>query len=143
MSTTLEAKLQTALQAYTAITSLLATRSDGKAAIYDMQENAGSALPAMALFVVSVVDQYSTTQLLITALYRVQFTIWANNPETARAVEQALRAFISVFNAYNAGDASPVQRNRVVNRHQSGQAQTQPITWWRIVDAFIWNNETI
>jgi hypothetical protein len=143
MATTLEVKLQTALQAYTAITSLLATRSDGKAAIYDMQENPGSALPAMALFVVSAVDQYSTTQLLITALYRVQFTIWANDPEVARSVERALRAFVSTFNAYNSGDNNPRQRNWCVNRHQSGQAQTQPITWWRIIDAFFWNNETI
>ena len=143
MSTTLEAKLQTALQAYTPVTSLLAVRSDGKAAIFDMQEYQGTAFPAMTIVVVSALDQYSTTAVLITARYRVQFTIWATDAQTARAVEQTLRTFLTTFNAYNSGDTSPIQRNQVVNRRQGGQAQTQPVTFWRIVDAMIWNNETL
>jgi|GEM_PF-3848315 len=143
MSTTLEAKLQTAMQAYTPLTSLLATRSDGGAAIFDMQELPGSAFPAITILVVSAIDQYSTAGLLITAEYRVQFTVWATDPQVARAVEQAIREFLTTFNAYNAGDNSPIQRNQVINRQQRGQAQTQPVTFWRIVDAKIWNNELL
>ena len=142
MATTLEAKLQTAIQAYSALTSLLATRPDGKSAVYDMQEYQGSSFPAMTILVVSAVDQYSTTAVLITARYRVQFTVWDTDPQRARSVEAALRQFLTTFNAYNAGDFNARARNEVVNRRQSGQAQTQPITYWRIVDAFIWNNET-
>ncbi len=144
MATSLETKLQTALQAATSITSLLASRSDGKAAIYDMQEVPGSAFPAITVLVVSIVNEYSTTVRLVNALCRVQFTIWDTNPERARTVETALVAFLDSFNAYDAVNAAkPRQPNWVAMRRQGGNAQTQPVTYWRIVDAFIWNNESL
>lgn len=143
MPTSLEAKLQTALQATTAITSLLASRADGKAAIYEMQENPGTTFPAITFMLISAVQQYSASQRMVNTPNRVQFTIWDSNPERARLVEAALITFFDSFNAYNVGDSNPRQRNDVVMRRQGGNPQTQPVTYWRIVDAMIWNNETI
>ncbi len=92
---------------------------------------------------VSKTPQYSTTALLITAEYRMQFTIWDTNLDRARSVAAAIEQFLVTFNAYNSGDASPIQRNRVVNtRVGPSEAQTDPITYWITMDAFIWNNET-
>ncbi len=145
MATSLEAKLQTALQATPAVTSLLSTRPDGKASIFEMQEYQGTAFPALVYFLVSAPNVYATLYRMQTVTSRVQFTIWDTDPERARQVEAALIAFLDTFNAVSPCTnfigtvPQPVQ---VVNRRQGGNAQTQPLTYWRTLDAMILNNET-
>lgn len=143
MANTLEVKLVNGMLAYSALTSLLAKASDGQAAIYEMQEYQGSAFPAITFVLVSSVPDYSITQRLATSLNRVQFTIWANDPETTRAIQVQLEAFIDQVNIYDPTGASKArQPNWVTMRRSGGNPQTQPIVYWRIVDAFFWNNES-
>ena len=143
MATTLEVKIQNGAQAFTPLTSLLAARADGKAAIYEMQEYQGTAFPSLVFFLVSTVPLYGASFRPHQNRSRVQFTIWDTDPERARSVELALMQWLDQFNAWNAGDQNVLQRNQVVMRRQGGNPQTQPLTFWRIVDVFIWNNEDL
>lgn len=138
MATTLLAKLRTAAAADPTLTGLLGS---SPFCWYDQQVVPGTAFPAVAAFVVSAVPQYSSTNLLITAQYRIQLNIFAIDPQVSRQVAAAVRQFLLTFNAYNSGDTNAIQRNRVVNVRDGGIAQTQPLTAMQIMDAFIWNNE--
>ncbi len=139
MSTSLERKLWLAAQADANLQALLGS---GAAIRWGgMQEPQGSIFPSVAVNVVSAIDQYSNTDLLITALYRVQFTVFDTNAERARQVEQAIKQFLTMFNAYSPAGATVLRPNRVVMRRQGGDPQTDPLTYQRIMDAMIWNNE--
>lgn len=143
MATSLEVKLRTAALATPALTALLGT---SPFRWYDMQLDQNSTLPAVTIQAISIVNQYSLSVRLVNALCRVQFTIYDTDPERARAVEMAIVVFIDTFNAMNTSSAVSRQANWVVNRRQgspSQNAQTQPLTFVRSLDAMIWNNETI
>lgn len=141
-STSLEIKLRTQAAAYAPLTALLGTLPTFR--WYGPQAPQGALQPMVEVQRISAIPQYSTAALLETCQYRMQFTVWHIDLEGASQVERAIRQFLTVFNAYNAGDMSPIQRNRVVNvRVGRSQAQTQPITYWITLDAFIWNNELL
>jgi len=140
MATTLEVKLRTAASANAPLTALLGT---SPFRWYDMQEAQGGTFPSVTVQMIAAVNQYSLTQRLNNSHNRVQFTVWDTDPERARSVELAVLNFLDGFNAYNAGDQNPRQRNEVVMRRQGGNPQTQPLTFWRILDAYIWHNETL
>jgi Protein of unknown function (DUF3168) len=141
MATSLEVKLRSAAAANSTLVSLLGS---SPFRWYGPQAPQGSVQPLVEVLQVSRVPQYSTTDLLITVEYRMQFTVWDTNLESARSVINAIIQFLKTFNAYNSGDSSPIQRNRFVNvRTGQSQAQTDPITYWLTLDAMIWNNETL
>lgn len=141
MGTSIEEKIRTAASANAALQALLGTTPFRW---FGPQAPQGSVQPLVEVLMVDGPPQYSTTALLITCKYRIQFTIWDTNLERARSVETAIIQFLTTFNAYNAGDSSPIQRNWVVNRRSGkSQAQTDPITYWRTLDAMIWNNEQL
>lgn len=136
---TLLAKLRSAASADTTLAGLLGS---SPFRWYDQQLVEGTAFPAVAAFVVSRVPQYSVSQMLTTAEYRVQINVFDPNPETARAVASAIEQFLTTFNAYSAGDSNPIQPNRVVNQRDGGIVQTDPLTAMQIMDVMIWNNES-
>jgi len=141
MSTSIEIKLRTAAAATSSLTALLGTNPFRW---YGPQAAQGAAQPLVEVFVVDAPPQYSLQALLETCRYRIQFTIWDTDLESARTVERAIIQFLTTFNAYNAGDSSPIQRNRVVNRRSGkSEPQTGSITYWRTLDAMIWNNENL
>jgi hypothetical protein len=140
-TTTLEVKIVNGVLGFPPLASLLATASDGNPALFEMQEYQGTAFPSMTYLLVSTVPAYGAAFRAHQVRSRVQFTIWDTNPERARAVENQLMAFLDQFNAWNAGDQNPLQRNQVVMRRQGGNPETQPLTFWRMLDAYIWNNE--
>lgn len=143
MSTTLEVKLRNAAQLNAGLTALLGAAGN-TFRWYDMQAPQGMQLPTVEVLLVSAVPQYSTVARLWTSLNRVQFTIRDTDAERARSVEAALMSFLDTFNAMNSvvGSTS-IQANQVLNRRQGGNAQTAPVTYWRTVDVYIYNNETI
>lgn len=142
MATTLEVKLYNAAIATPALTALLGSSPFNW---FDTQlDQARPTLyPAVSVQLISAVNQYSVNARLGMSLNRVQFTVWDTNAERARSVESAILSFLDTFNAYNAGDSDPIQRNQVVMRRQGGQPMTDPMTFFRSIDAMIWNNETI
>lgn len=142
MGTSLEVKLRTAAAANSALVALLGSspfRWFGPQAPQD------SAQPLVEVMQVSQAPQYSATTLLINQQYRMQFTIWDINLETARAVRNAIIQFLTTFNAYSSSaPAAQLQPNRVMNaRLGKSQAETAPITYWITIDALIWNNENL
>lgn len=142
-TTTLEVKIVNGVLAFSPLASLLATASDGQPAIFEQQEYQGTAFPAMTYVLVSTVPNYGASFRAHQVRSRVQFTIWDTDPERARSVESQLMAFLDQFNAWNSGDSNPIQRNQVVMRRQGGNPETQPMTFWRMLDAYIWNNEDL
>lgn len=142
MSTTLEVKLRTAALNTPALTALLGT---SPFRWYDMQLDQNSPFPAVTVQLISTINAYVTQYRLQTASSRVQFTVWDTDPERARQVETAIVAFLDTFNAVSPATnfIGPVpQPVRAVNRRQGGNAQTQPLTFWRTIDALVLNNET-
>lgn len=141
VSTTLLAKLRTAAATDPVLGPLLGT---SPFRWYDQQLVQGTAFPAVAAFVVSTIDQYVVNGLLISAQYRVQFNAFDPDPQVSRQVASAIRSFLVTFNAYNSlGNTGAMQPNRIVNRRDGGIAQTAPLTAMQIMDAMIWNNETL
>lgn len=102
-------------------------------------------MPSVTVQQVSQIPQYSNTSLLITAEYRMQFTIWDTDLERARQVRNGIIQFLTTFNAYSpSGSTSPLRPNRVINvRLAPSEPQTDSITWCLMLDAMITNNETI
>lgn len=143
MSTTLEAKIQSGVQAYSPLASLLARRSDGAAAAFELQEYQGSEFPALVFFLVSSAPAYGAAFRSHIVNSRVQFTIWDTDPERARSVETQLMAWLDQFNAMSAVARTSQQPTQVVMRRTGGNPQTQPITFWRTLDAMIFNNEDL
>jgi hypothetical protein len=140
MQTSLEVKLRNAALGNATLVSLLGS---SPFRWFGPQAPPGLAFPSVEVQQVSQVPQYSTTALLISAQYRMQFTIWDEDLERARSVKNAIIQFLTTFNAYSTSSAQPLQPNRVLNaRLGKSQAATDPITWWITVDALIWNNET-
>lgn len=139
MATSLEVKLRTAALATPALTSLLGTTPFRW---FDMQQVQSAPFPSVTVLLVSAVNMYSTNQRLASTRCRVQFTVWDTNAEEARTVENAIIAFLDGFDAMNlVPGVAPTQANEVVMRRQGGNPQTSPLTFWRIIDAMIWNNE--
>ena len=140
MATTLLAKLRTAAALDATLAGLLGS---SPFRWFDQQLSQGTAFPAVAAFVVSNIPQYSNTQLMITAQYRVQLNIFDPNPQKTREVANAIRTFLTTFNAYSPGSPTSLQPNRVVMQRDGGIAQTQPFTAMQMMDAIIWNNEQL
>lgn len=139
----LESKIEQAIFAFAPLASLLAKRLDNNPAVYDTQLQQGSAFPAIVQQLISGGQQYTLEHRLSTSFNRVQFTIWAPNPETARTIEQQLYAFLDGFNP--AGVASRLQAapNFVVLTRQGMYTNTQPPQYWRINDALIFDNSAV
>lgn len=143
MGTTLEVKIVNGVIGFGPLASILATASDGKPALFELQEYQGTAFPSITYFLVASTPQYGAAFRGAIVRSRVQFTIWDTNPERARAVEAQLMNWLDQFNAYSSPPATTFQPNQVILRRQGGNPQTNPLTFWRIVDAAIWNNESI
>lgn len=141
MPTSLETKLRIAAALDATLASLLGS---SPFRWYGPQAAQGSIQPLVEVQEVSQVPMYSNTALLTTCLYRMQFTIWDTDLERARSVRNAIVQFLKTFNAYSpANSVSPLRPNKVVMvRTGPSEAQTDPLTYWIMLDAMIYNNET-
>ena len=139
MGTSLEVKLRTAAAAFSALTALLGT---SPFRWYDTQLLQGSAFPAIVVVLIDDAKTYYLGGRMNTSFSRVQFTIWDTDAERGRSVEAALYDFFDVFNACAApsGRAKP---NYVVGARGGMYPQTQPPQFQRIIDAKIFNNDTL
>ena len=94
---------------------------------------------ALTVQLISDPTFYATAGPLATSWTRVQFTIFGhgNDSPNADAVAAALFAFMGSFN----GGAVPNQAaNYKVGDRDFGIAQTQPLTYQRIIDYMVWND---
>jgi len=139
MSTTLEVKLRTTASAFAPLIALLGT---SPFRWYDTQLVQGSVFPAIVALLVSDPKSYYLGGRMNTSFARVQFTIWDTDAERGRSVEAALYDFLDVFNASGA-PADRAKPNYVVGARGGMYPQTQPPQFQRIIDAKIFNNDTL
>jgi hypothetical protein len=136
-STPLETKLITAMLQNFCIAGLVGNR------IYDTQEVPGSVFPSLVVQVISHVPPYVTAGRVVTALYRVQFTLWggkfAAGQQNADALRDALFQFLDTFSALPAGQVA----TRVVMDRRALFPRTDGPIWQRVVDAMIWSDDSL
>lgn len=127
----LKAQLYTAAAANSGLTALLGTPPRW----FDEQLEQGSTFPAVTVTMISNPQDYSLLGPLATSWVRVQFSIYGagNDSENANAVADALFSFIQTFDALGLPN-SPSRPNYVVGDRDFGIAQTNPLTYMRIVD---------
>ena len=138
----LEMKLMREAAADAGLQAVLAQRADGKIAWYDTQLDQPSPFPAVVTLRVSYPRTESFTQRFSTNFARMQFTIWANTGEQARAVEVALLAFFDSFNA-SAIPGMTFAPNCILNSRAGMYAQTQPPKYLLMIDVRIFHDETV
>jgi hypothetical protein len=139
----LESKIEAAIFAFPALANLLAKRLDNNPAVYDTQLQQGSAFPAIVQQLIAGGQTYTLNSRLSTSFNRVQFTIWALSPETARQIEQQLYAFLDGFNPAGVRADLTSAPNFVVLSRQGMYTATQPPVFWRINDANIFDNSAV
>jgi len=142
MASTLEVKLRASAIATPALTSLLGGTGNNFR-WFDMRAPQGSAFPLVEVLVISNIPSYSTIQRLATTLSRVQFTVWDTLAENARTVELAIQGWLDTANFMNTTGTNQRQANWIANRRQGANPNTEPLTFFRIVDAMIFNNELL
>lgn len=138
VSKSLELKLREAAILNSTLTSYLGT---APFRWYDMQESQNSELPSVTVQLISCVNDYTLGYRLNNTLNRVQFTIRDTDAEEARAIEYALVVFLDTFNAYSPAGTTLQRPNYVIMRRQLGNPNTDPLTFYRQLDAYIYNNE--
>ena len=96
------------------------------------------------MFQVSNPRVYVATGRMATSFVRVQFTVYGtgNDSTNADAVAEALASFLDNFNAAGLPN-SPANANDIVGDRDMGIAQTQPLTYMRVIDAMIFNSEAV
>ena len=110
----------------------------------DIQLPQQSAFPAVTVNIISNPRMYATTGRMQTSITRVQFSIFGAGPDStnADAVAAALLAFLDGFNAAGMSGL-PANSNQVVGDRDAGFVQTAPMTYLRIIDCVIFQNETL
>lgn len=136
-------KIVDGIFAFAPLASLLALRTDGNPAVYRNQLQQGSAFPAIVFQLISGGQNYSNYQRLSTSFNRVQFTIWAYDPDQAEAIEQQLYTFLDQFNPAGLDPNLRGYPNSVVLNRDGMYTQTQPPQYWRINDAQIFDNSNV
>jgi len=147
MPSSLKAKLFTAAQLDAGLVALL---KDGSSPMrwFDVQlpQNWPAGHPRFPAIVVQLVSNpknYVVSGPLPTSFARVQFTIFGtgNDSENANAVASALFSFLTGFCAY--GISVPAFANYIVGDRDAGIAQTQPLTYQRVIDARIYADDSV
>lgn len=138
----LKAKLIAAMNAYTPLTDLIGSPASAWDTQLPQFPQPPNLFPAIVLFQVSNPPTYIVTGRMSTSFARIQFTIYGtgNDSTNADAVAQALYSFLDNFNAAGIANA-PANPSTVVMDRDAGIAQTQPLTYQRIIDASIFNND--
>lgn len=139
--TQLKAKIWSAASAYAPLTALLGA---SPFRLYDVQLPQSATFPAITMFQVSNPRVYVATGRMATSFVRVQFTVYGtgNDSTNADAVAEALASFLDNFNAAGLPN-SPANANDIVGDRDMGIAQTQPLTYMRVIDAMIFNSEAV
>lgn len=147
MATSLKAKLFAAASAHAGLVALL---KDGAHPFrwFDTQlpQNwpKGSVLfPAVVVMLISNPRTYAVTGKLPTSFNRIQFTVYGtgNDSQNAETVVNAIDDFLQGFSG--SGLSVPAYPNYIVGDRDGGIAQTNPLTYMRIVDANIFDNESV
>jgi hypothetical protein len=142
MSTTLKSRLRTSAAADAGLQALLGT---APFRMYDVQLVQGSAFPAVTYQLISNPRVYALTGRMPTSWVRMQFNIYGSGTDSsnADAVQRALQTFLSTWASGDGVAGRSACPNFIVGDRDFGVAQTQPLTFMRIVDVMIFNNDSL
>jgi len=137
VSTSIKAKLFAAASTYGALTALLGTNPFRW---YDTQLQQGTAFPAVVVRLISNPRSYVTAGRMPSSFGRVEFKVYGAGNDSQNAdlvISNGLLPFLDTFNA----SAQPLGgANYVEGDRDFGIAQTQPMTYLRVVDARIYDD---
>lgn len=140
----LKEKLFAAARANAGLQALLLSGSPAIFGWYDTQLPQGIPFPAVTVQLISNPRVYALTGRLPTSWVRLQLSIYTATDDSTggELVVQAILAFLAQFNAIG---ISPlvVYPNTVVGDRDGGLAQTDPLTFMRILDVMMLNNENV
>lgn len=145
MGTPLKEKLFTAASANAGLQALLGTSPFQWGDTQLEQSWNLSTLGAVLAYQISDPRTYETRGQMSTSWVRMQFTVYGNGRDSvnASAIVAALLTFLCGFFAYSAGSNATQAANQIVGDRDGGIAETQPMTYLRIVDAMILNDESL
>jgi hypothetical protein len=135
---TLKARIWAAASVYAPLTALLGT---SPFRMFDQRLPQGVAFPAVVMEAVANPHDYVSSGQMPTSFSRIQFRIYGtgNDSENASLVGDTLIAFFATFDGPGTGAiANP---NYVVGDRDMGIAQTDPMTYMRLIDIRIFSNE--
>ena len=108
---------------------------------YDQQLPQYATFPAVVVQQISDPQMYATSGRIPTSWARMQFTVYGTGTDSqnANAIVAALTSFLDTFNGDGVTGRSQ-SPNYVVGDRDMGVAQTQPLTYMRVLDTRIfWN----
>lgn len=142
--TSIKAKLFTAAAANAGLVALLASGSPAFFRWFDTQLPQGSVFPAVVIQAISNPRDYAVTGKLPTSWQRIQFTVYGtgNDSQNAEAVVNAIEAFLNDFNGIGVSNLVTYP-NLIVNDRDAGVADTQPLTYVRVLDVRIFSNDLL
>lgn len=135
---TLKARIWAGASAYAPLVALLGS---SPFRMFDQRLPQGVTFPAIVMENVSKPRDYVASGQMPTSFNRMQFRIYGtgNDSENAALVGDTLIAFFATFDG--PGTGSPTQPNYVVGDRDMGIADTDPMTYMRLIDIRIFSNE--
>lgn len=135
---TLKARIWSAASAYAPLVALLGS---SPFRLYDQRLPQGARFPAIVMESVANPHDYVASGQMPTSFSRIQFRVYGtgNDSENASLVGDTLIAFFATFDG--PGTAAIANPNYVVGDRDMGIAQTDPMTYMRLIDIRIFSNE--
>lgn len=146
MSASLKAKLYADAKNFLPL-ALLLTPPAGMFQWFDQQlaQNSNHSYGSVAVQQISNPQDYAVSGRLPTSFSRMQFTVYGvgNDSENADQIVEALTNFLDQWARGSGIDGLSQYSNRVVGDRDMGIAETNPLTYMRIVDVMILNNSNV
>lgn len=143
MSTSLKARLYSAAKVDAGLSALLASGSPSVFRFYDTQLPQATTFPAILVQMISNPRTYAVSGRMPTDFSRMQFNVFGTGTDSEEAdrVVTALAKFLDGFSGGSGIAGLSQYSNLIVADRDAGVAQTQPLTYQRIVDAMIFSND--
>ncbi len=145
MPSSLKAKLFAAASLNAGLVALLGSGSPLVMRWFDQQlPQSYATFPAVVVQQIANPSDYAVTGRLPTSWSRMQFTVYGSgaDSENANAVVVALAGFLDTFNSIGI-TGLVAYPNLIVGDRDFGVANTQPLTYVRVIDARIFSNSNL
>ncbi len=145
MSTTLKARLYSAAKLDAGLVALLGSGSPMVFRFYDTQLPQSTPFPAVLVQMISNNRTYCVSGRLPTGFSRMQFNVFGTGTDSQEAdqVVTALAKFLDGFSGGSGILGASQYSNLIVADRDAGIANTQPLTYQRVVDVQIFSNDNL
>jgi Protein of unknown function (DUF3168) len=145
VATTIKERLYAAARLDAGLAALLGSGSPVVLRWFDIRLEQGTTFPAVVVTQISNPRTYAVSGRLPTGFSRIQFDVYGtgNDSQEADAIVTALAKFLDGFSGGTGVTGKSQYSNLIVADRDAGIAQTQPLTYRRIVDAQIFMNDLL